>query len=174
MRQYELLKKIINKKKKLKQAFTWNSSEEFDGVPVTVETQLSMSHGAVRHKGPSGHFVPTLVAVDSHHTSRLVSCAFGCLAGRCVTFQITHCHKPFHFYFLKVCLDYRLLLSVRGMEMMTPLPVPIHRRLQEMVSAVILTKEKPNLPVPERRHTEKVNGLALTYKDQQPCLVRHS
>jgi hypothetical protein len=40
------------------------------------------------------------------------------------------------------------LLSERGTEIMTPLPVPIHRRLEEMSSAVIRTKENPNLPVP--------------------------
>lgn len=35
-----------------------------------------------------------------------------------------------------------------GTEIMTPLPVPIQRRPQETWSDVILTKEKPNLPVP--------------------------
>lgn len=34
---------------------------------------------------------------------------------------------------------------------MTPLPVPIHRRLQDTMRAVILTKEKPSLPVPAHR-----------------------
>lgn len=42
-------------------------------------------------------------------------------------------------------------LSVRGMEMMTPFPVPIHRRLHDTMRAVILTKEKPSLPVPDRK-----------------------
>lgn len=34
------------------------------------------------------------------------------------------------------------------MEMITPLPVPIHRRLHDTIRAVILTNEKPSLPVP--------------------------
>lgn len=32
--------------------------------------------------------------------------------------------------------------------MITPLPVPIHRRLHDTIRAVILTNEKPSLPVP--------------------------
>lgn len=40
------------------------------------------------------------------------------------------------------------LLSVSGMEIMTPFPVPTHRRLQDTIRAVILTKEKPSFPVP--------------------------
>lgn len=39
--------------------------------------------------------------------------------------------------------------SVRGMEMMTPLPVPIHRRLHDTMRAVMRTNEKPSLPVPD-------------------------
>lgn len=42
------------------------------------------------------------------------------------------------------------VLSVRGIEMMTPFPVPTHSRLHETIRAVILTKEKPSLPVPEK------------------------
>lgn len=41
--------------------------------------------------------------------------------------------------------------SVRGMEMMTPFPVPIHRRLHDTMRAVILTNEKPSFPVPEKK-----------------------
>ncbi len=40
------------------------------------------------------------------------------------------------------------LQSDKGMEMMTPFPVPTHSRLQETIRAVILTKEKPSFPVP--------------------------
>lgn len=40
------------------------------------------------------------------------------------------------------------LLSVSGMEIMTPFPVPTHKRLQDTMRAVILTKEKPSFPVP--------------------------
>lgn len=46
------------------------------------------------------------------------------------------------------------LLSERGTEMITPLPVPIHNLLQAINMAVILTNEKPSLPVPgNHRHT---------------------
>ncbi len=51
-------------------------------------------------------------------------------------------------------------LSDRGMEMTTPFPVPTHRRLQETIRAVILTKEKPSLPVPVT-HTASVIWTAL-------------
>lgn len=44
--------------------------------------------------------------------------------------------------------------------MTTPFPVPIHKRLHDTVSAVILTNEKPSLPVP--------NG-----KERQSRLVLH-
>lgn len=39
-------------------------------------------------------------------------------------------------------------LSESGTEMITPLLVPIHRRLEEMRRLVMRTREKPNLPVP--------------------------
>lgn len=39
-------------------------------------------------------------------------------------------------------------LSVRGMEMTTPLPVPTQSRLPATSRAVMRTKEKPSLPVP--------------------------
>lgn len=45
--------------------------------------------------------------------------------------------------------------SDKGMEMMTPFPVPTHRRLQDTTRAVILTKEKPSLPVPAT-HTSPI------------------
>lgn len=41
------------------------------------------------------------------------------------------------------------LLSERGTDMTTPLPVPIHNLLQDINIAVILTKEKPSFPVPK-------------------------
>lgn len=40
------------------------------------------------------------------------------------------------------------LLSWRGTDNITPLPVPIHKRLHEMANAVMRTNENPNLPVP--------------------------
>ncbi|KAG8129118.1 hypothetical protein E2320_016084, partial [Naja naja] len=36
-------------------------------------------------------------------------------------------------------------------EMMTPFPVPTHKRLQDTIRAVILTNENPSFPVPERK-----------------------
>lgn len=50
---------------------------------------------------------------------------------------------------LPVWVTQTLLPSERGMEMMTPFPVPTHSRLQDTMRAVILTKEKPSRPVPE-------------------------
>lgn len=35
--------------------------------------------------------------------------------------------------------------------MMTPFPVPIHRRLHDTMRAVILTNEKPSFPVPDNK-----------------------
>ena len=46
----------------------------------------------------------------------------------------------------------RPLPSESGTEMMTPLPVPIHSRLQEVNRDVIRTNEKPSLPVPANQH----------------------
>lgn len=42
-----------------------------------------------------------------------------------------------------------MLPSVKGTDMITPFPVPIHSLLQDTNSEVIRTNEKPNLPVPE-------------------------
>lgn len=56
------------------------------------------------------------------------------------------------------------LLSVNGMEIMTPFPVPTHKRLQDTIRAVILTKEKPSFPVPvgegvKEQFIEKLEGF---------------
>lgn len=50
---------------------TGDCSEELDSVSVTVEAELSVSHGAVRNKGSSSHFVTAVVPVDTDHTSWL-------------------------------------------------------------------------------------------------------
>lgn len=44
--------------------------------------------------------------------------------------------------------DKHHLLSVKGIEMTTPFPVPTQRRLPAMSRAVIRTNEKPSFPVP--------------------------
>lgn len=54
------------------------------------------------------------------------------------------------------------VLSVRGIEMMTPFPVPTHRRLHETIKAVILTNEKPSFPVPEKRNITKQNKVRIS------------
>lgn len=41
------------------------------------------------------------------------------------------------------------LHSFNGTDIITPLPVPIHKRFDDINSAVIRTNEKPNFPVPE-------------------------
>lgn len=41
------------------------------------------------------------------------------------------------------------LPSVRGIDIITPLPVPTHRRLLAIIREVMRTKEKPSLPVPD-------------------------
>lgn len=61
--------------------FTWDSGEELHSVSVTVERQLSVSHGAVRHKRPSCHFVTAVITVDSDYTSWFVTCCLGYLVG---------------------------------------------------------------------------------------------
>lgn len=56
---------------------------------------------------------------------------------------------PFFLQFFDLCSYFKIyLLSVNGMEIMTPFPVPTHKRLQDTIRAVILTKEKPSFPVP--------------------------
>ena len=45
--------------------------------------------------------------------------------------------------------DLESLGPAKGTEIITPFPVPIHRRLEETNKAVIRTNEKPSLPVPE-------------------------
>lgn len=65
-------------------------------------------------------------------------------------------------------------LSVSGMEMMTPFPVPTHRRFPPIRRAVMRTKEKPSLPVPAnaqestRSHNRHVQTTARTLK-LAPC-----
>lgn len=43
------------------------------------------------------------------------------------------------------------LLSESGTERMTPLPVPIHSRLHEVIRQLMRTKEKPSLLLPEKQ-----------------------
>ena len=45
----------------------------------------------------------------------------------------------------------------KGTEIITPFPVPIHRRLEETNKAVIRTNEKPSFPVPEIARNKKLS-----------------
>lgn len=62
--------------------FTWHSSEELHSISVTMERELSVSHGAVWNKRPGCHFVTAVVAVDANYISWLVTCCLGYLVGR--------------------------------------------------------------------------------------------
>lgn len=60
-------------------------------------------------------------------------------------------------------------LSDRGTEMMTPFPVPIHRRLHDTNIDVMRTKEKPSFPVPgieeschSRSDKQKADNVNIT------------
>ena len=44
------------------------------------------------------------------------------------------------------------VLSDSGTEIMTPFPVPIHKRLTETRRAVMRTNENPSFPVPTEEH----------------------
>lgn len=56
-----------------------------------------------------------------------------------------------------VCVCVNVIPSDSGMEMMTPFPVPTHSRLQDTTRAVILTNEKPSLPVPATHRARAVS-----------------
>lgn len=60
---------------------TWDGTEELHSVPVTMETELSMSHGAVWNERPGCHFVAAVVAVDTNYASWMVLCCLGYLVG---------------------------------------------------------------------------------------------
>lgn len=60
---------------------TWNSCEELDSITVTMERELSVSHGAVWNKRPCCDFVATVVTINTDCTSWLVTCCLGNLAG---------------------------------------------------------------------------------------------
>lgn len=62
--------------------FTRNSCEELHSISVTVEGELSLSHGAVRNKRPCRHFVAAVVAVHPDCTPWLVTLCLGYLVGR--------------------------------------------------------------------------------------------
>lgn len=51
---------------------TWDGAEELDGVPVAVETELGVSHGAEGDEGPGRHFVAVLVAIDTDGAAGLL------------------------------------------------------------------------------------------------------
>lgn len=56
--------------------------------------------------------------------------------------QDAHCHKEIHTEAVN-------LLSESGTDTITPLPVPIQSRLQEVMRQLMRTNEKPSLPLPE-------------------------
>ena len=49
---------------------TWNRDEELDGVPVAVEGELCLGHGAEGREGPGDHSVSS-VSVHSDRAARL-------------------------------------------------------------------------------------------------------
>ena len=60
--------------------------------------------------------------------------------------------------------------------MITPLPVPIHSRLQEISMAVIRTNENPSLPVPDLDEKDVVitSGLQIaTNENIAPVIKGH-
>lgn len=72
-----------------------------------------------------------------------------------ITDFTTHTNSP---DLLKSCTCSKIYAnshSDRGIEMMTPFPVPTQSRLQDTMRAVILTKEKPSLPVPVKAREEQ-------------------
>ena len=56
--------------------------------------------------------------------------------------------------------DFAISGECKGTLMITPFPVPSQSRVQDTRSAVIRTKEKPSLPVPEKR--KKCCDISLT------------
>ena len=59
----------------------------------------------------------------------------------------------------------------KGTEIITPFPVPIHRRLEETNKAVIRTNEKPSLPVPEIAR-EKMQTISVEkYEQNSPKIL---
>lgn len=48
---------------------TWHSDKKLDSISVSVETQLGVGHGAVRHKAALNGTVWTVVSVDPYGTA---------------------------------------------------------------------------------------------------------
>lgn len=65
-------------------------------------------------------------------------------------------------------------LSDRGTEMITPLPVPIHSRLQEISMAVIRTNENPSLPVPylDEKDVVITSGLQIATNENTATVIK--
>ncbi len=135
-------------------SFTWNSREEFDGVPVSVEAELRLRHGAVRYERPGCHTVVTRVTVNSDHPTGS-SCS-GCSQSLLVVCKTQQQEQLQPLVSRATCTEEidpgvhpcANVLSERGTEMMTPFPVPIHSLLTETRRAVIRTNENPSFPVP--------------------------
>jgi hypothetical protein len=64
--------------------------------------------------------------------------------------------------------DLDSLGPAKGTEIITPFPVPIHSRLEETNKAVILTNEKPSLPVPEIARKNLSNYLGRNMSKTVP------
>ena len=128
---------------------TRHGHEELDGVPVAVEGELGLGHGAVGGEGAWDHPV-LLVRVHPYRAPGLLATKTG-LEYTC-TFFITHLASITSSMRLPE-EDLTMSGACRGTLMMTPLPVPSHSRLHETCSAVMRTKEKPSLPVPAMGRT---------------------
>ena len=59
----------------------------------------------------------------------------------------------------------------KGTEIITPFPVPIHRRLEETNKAVIRTNEKPSLPVPEIARKKMQTISVEKYEQNSPKIL---
>ena len=60
---------------------TWHGAEELHGIPVAMETELGMSHGAVGDEGRGRHFVAVLIAIDTDDAAGLLPCSRGEFVG---------------------------------------------------------------------------------------------
>jgi len=74
-------------------------------------------------------------------------------------------HRARSFHAIRERVSY--LLSNRGTERITPLSVPIHRRLDVTNRQLIRTKEKPRLPVPAepagRHHVQTITRVLHSF-----------
>lgn len=62
-------------------ALTWHGHKKLDSIPMSMETELGVGHGAVRHSVGRHAALRTAVGINTDSCARMMRCSSWCLVG---------------------------------------------------------------------------------------------